>query len=174
MTVRKPRKATNEGASKVTRIKVENPPWVLELIDELRRSEENAWMGDMIECFSQGYTNLMVYKKIGRTHSAINTLRQESPGFAELLEMGEALSKAYWEEIGQTGVFDPKAVSFPMYAFYMKNKFGWSEKYETTDRSSPASMSVEQLKAEILTKLSQNQGKLFIGMDENNVLGMPA
>ena len=61
------------------------------------------------------------YKQIG-----------ENAAFAQLVEYGRTLSQAFWESQYRKNL-NNKNFNTALLNFYMKNKFGWADKTETTN-----------------------------------------
>ena len=75
-------------------------------------------------------------------------MEKELPTFARFVELGRTMSQAWWYSKGRTNIAN-KDFNTSLYNFNMKNRFGWADKVETTDKSSDETLNADQLKAEI-------------------------
>lgn len=123
-----------------------------------------SWTKELIEYYEQGYSDTEVAAALKITKREFNQLLTDNPGFAKLVEFGRTLSNAYWESLARTNVKN-KSFNTPLYNFYMKNKFGWADKIETSSVNENTNMSFDALKAEIHRKIKK--------LKDANVLELP-
>ena len=91
------------------------------------------------------------------TFREFNAMLSDNPTFAKLVEFGRTLSAAYWEGLARTNIKN-KTFNTPLYNFYMKNKFGWADKIETTNANENTNLSLDQLQDKINQQLKKLQG----------------
>ena len=112
----------------------------------------HSWAKQVIEHYRDGYSDKEVAASMNITFREFNAMLSDNPTFAKLVEFGRTLSAAYWEGLARTNIKN-KTFNTPLYNFYMKNKFGWADKVETTNTSENTNISMDALKQEILRKV---------------------
>lgn len=105
----------------------------------------------LVEYYSLGYSDAEVAAALKMTLRDFHRQLSDNATFAKLVEYGRTLSTAFWESLARKNV-NNKTFNSPLYAFYMKNKFGWADKVETTNTTENTNISMDALKQEILRK----------------------
>ena len=104
----------------------------------------HSWAKQVIEHYRDGYSDKEVAASMNITFREFNAMLSDNPTFAKLVEFGRTLSAAYWEGLARTNIKN-KTFNTPLYNFYMKNKFGWADKIETTNANENTNLSLDQL-----------------------------
>lgn len=117
----------------------------------------HSWAKDIVEHYRQGYSDAEVAAAMNITMRQFNQMLTDNPTFAKLVEFGRTLSLAFWEGLARQNVKN-KTFNTPIYTFYMKNKFGWADKIDTTSTNENTNLSLDQLKTEINRKLKKIVG----------------
>ena len=117
----------------------------------------HSWAKQVIEHYSDGYSDKEVAASMNITFREFNAMLSDNPTFAKLVEFGRTLSAAYWEGLARTNIKN-KTFNTPLYNFYMKNKFGWADKIETTNANENTNLSLDQLQDKINQQLKKLQG----------------
>lgn len=73
---------------------------------------------------------------------------QDNKAFAQVVEFGRTLSQAHWEGLARKNISN-KSFNSPLYAFYMKNKFGWADKTETINTNENTNVNLDELRTKI-------------------------
>lgn len=68
--------------------------------------------------------------------------------FARLVQIGRMQAKAFWYKQGRLGLRD-RSFNGKLYVDIMKNRFGWSERTENTERRPDDMKSEDELKQEL-------------------------
>ena len=80
----------------------------------------------------------------------------DNAAFAQLVEFGRTLSQAFWEKQARLNITN-KQFNTPLWAFYMKNKFGWADKTESVNVNENNNMDMDTLR----TQLSKEVGRFI-------------
>lgn len=117
----------------------------------------HTWAKEIVEYYRQGYSDAEVAAAMNMTMRQFNQMLTDNPTFAKLVEFGRTLSTAFWEGLARQNVKN-KTFNTPLYNFYMKNKYGWADKIDTTNTNENTNLSLDQLKSEINRKLKKIVG----------------
>lgn len=104
-----------------------------------------AWSREVVALYEEGASDAEVAAHLRVPLKAFYKRIQESSAFAELVDFGRTLSKAYWERLARKNVGN-KSFNSSLYAFYMKNRHGWADKVETTSVSENLNHNVDDLR----------------------------
>lgn len=118
------------------------------------RDDTRSWAKELIENYRQGFSDAEVAAAMNITIRAFHQQLADNPTFQKLVEFGRTLSLAFWEGLARKNVGN-KSFNSPMYAFYMKNKFGWADKVETTNTNENTNIDLDTLRAEINRKIGE-------------------
>lgn len=121
--------------------------------------------GRLLTEYELGASDVEIAVILGITLNRFMQLEQENPAFAEFVERGRTLSRAYWYKVGRTALFD-KNMNTSLYVFTMKNRFGWADKVETNDTSDKESVDQDKLRAQLqlaLKRLGKKNPELLSG-----------
>lgn len=117
--------------------------------------DSRSWAKELIEYYKQGYSDAEVAAAMNITIREFNTTLSENPTFAKLVEFGRTLSTAFWEGLARKNISN-KAFNTPLYNFYMKNKYGWADKIDTTNiNDNTNNLTLDQLRTEINRKIKK-------------------
>ena len=106
------------------------------------------WVNKVRELYDEGATDVEVMKELKWTEKQFSEYYTTSEGFKALVDFGRLSAKAWWMQKGRKNL-ENRSFNTPLYAIYMKNNFGWSEKQETTGNAKPVEMmSADELKQE--------------------------
>jgi hypothetical protein len=106
------------------------------------------WVTKVQELYDEGATDVEVMKELKWTEKKFSEYYSTSEGFKALVDFGRLSAKAWWMQKGRKNL-ENRSFNTPLYAIYMKNNFGWSEKQETTGNVKPVEMmSADELKQE--------------------------
>lgn len=120
-------------------------------------NENKSLTENLIEYYSQGYSDAEVAAALKITLRDFNKQLSDNTGFNKLVEYGRTLSVAFWESLARKNV-NNKQFNSPLYSFYMKNKHGWADKVETNAVNENTNISLDQLQTEIARKLKEIKG----------------
>jgi len=127
------------------------------------------WQNDILKEYREGASDVEIRalivekkKRAYLSHDLWARWLEEEVQFSETVKMGRLLSEAWWTKKGRKGLEtdsmqDTKKLNYTGWYMNMKNRFGWADKQEVTERkvNLTESMSNEQLEAEI-SKLENN------------------
>lgn len=106
------------------------------------------WIGRIKAMYAEGASDAEVAASEGHTLRAFYKEINDNPKFAEFIEFGRTLSQAYWEKMARKNV-DNKGFNTSLWTFYMKNKFGWADKVESSNTNEVVTNDIDALRAEI-------------------------
>lgn len=92
----------------------------------------------VIEKMNQGFSKEAMAGHIGISKSTLYEWTKKHKEFSNAIKEGVELSRVFWEDIGITGVLAGQG-NATMWAFNMKNRFGWADKKEIEHKGSEES-----------------------------------
>ena len=116
--------------------------------------DTRSWAEQLIENYRQGFSDAEVAAAMNITIKAFHQQLADNPTFARLVEFGRTLSLAFWESLPRKNVSN-KSFNGPVYAFYMKNKFGWADKVETSNVNENTNTNLDELRSEVNRKIAE-------------------
>ena len=108
----------------------------------------------IIDLYSAGYSDAEVAAELRITIKEYHKTVKDNAAFGKLVELGRTLSQAFWESQARRNLAT-KGFNSSLYAFYMKNKFGWADKVETTSTNENTNISLDDLQNQIANKLRE-------------------
>lgn len=104
-----------------------------------KKTLENAlpegWKEKMMQCAKDGASQLEVRVEIlGISTDLWYRFISEEPEFSETVKICSDLCQSYWERLGRQLSGGDKEGSAATWIFNMKNRFGWKDKSEITNR----------------------------------------
>lgn len=105
----------------------------------------------LIKLYELGAADVEIAKELGITVAKFRSLVKDNVQFATFVERGNTLAMAYFYKIGREGIFD-KTFNTTLWAFNMKNRFGWADKVESTT-TVDESISTDDLKAKLYSAI---------------------
>lgn len=116
--------------------------------------DTRSWAKELIENYRQGFSDAEVAAAMNITIKAFHQQLSDNPTFQKLVEFGRTLSLAFWESLPRKNVLN-KSFNGPVYAFYMKNKFNWADKVETTNANENTNTNLDELRQEVSRKVAE-------------------
>ncbi len=133
-------------------------------------SDDRPLQVRVAEAYENGAHDIEICKVLRLTPSKFEQYYREDAKFKEVVDLGRTLSKAYWYEQGRTQLQNPK-FNNTLWAFNMKNRFGWADKTETVTKDE-SEESIETLKNKLDKQLPALLRKLYPEMTEAELLTM--
>lgn len=87
------------------------------------------WKEKLFAAANEGASKLEMMLAVGVGDSAWETLQQDNEEFRLAVQRAKLLSQVWWEKKGRDLTENGSAVTWK---FNMQNRFGWSEKNDTT------------------------------------------
>lgn len=87
------------------------------------------WKEKLFAAANEGASKLEMMLAVGVGDSAWETLQQDNEEFRLAVQRAKLLSQVWWEKKGRELTENGSAVTWK---FNMQNRFGWSEKNDTT------------------------------------------
>jgi hypothetical protein len=112
-----------------------------------------SWANELIQNYREGFSDAEVAAALNITIREFNTQLSDNPTFAKLVDFGRTLSTAFWEGLARKNVAN-KSFNSSLYGFYMKNKFGWSDKVETTNTNENTNTNLDELRQQVMSKIN--------------------
>lgn len=96
----------------------------------LKRLPED-WLDQILSLYGQGCSDAEVMRELNMRPGDFRQLIMdtESCNFAEVVEIGRMLSRAWWERLGRMKI-SSKDINVALYNLQMQNRFGWTTKSE--------------------------------------------
>lgn len=108
----------------------------------------------IIDMYDQGYSDAEVAAALRVTIKDYYKQIGDNPAFGKLVDLGRTLSQAFWESQARRNLAT-KGFNSSLYAFYMKNKFSWADKVETTTTAENTNINLDDLRNQVMHKLRQ-------------------
>lgn len=121
---------------------------------ESQQTSGAAWSRDVINLYEEGASDAEVAASLRVPLKAFYARMQASPAFAELIDFGRTLSKAYWEGLARKNV-NNKNFNSSLFAFYMKNRHGWADKIETSGSTENVNYNVDEVREQALALIDK-------------------
>lgn len=102
--------------------------------------------------YGVGASDAEISKALKLTLGQFRDLVKQEPAMKNFHEKGQTLSRAYWESLGRTQLFN-KEFNSSLWLSNMKNRFGWADKVEAV--TSEDAKSLDQVKADLTAALKQ-------------------
>lgn len=120
---------------------------------EMKANTHN-WAKDIVDYYSQGYSDAEVAAAMSINMRQFNAMLGDNPTFAKLVEYGRTLQRAFWEGLARKNISN-KTFNAPLYKLYMANKFGWTDKVESSNVNENTNLNEDQLRAEIEKRIKK-------------------
>lgn len=114
----------------------------------------SEWARKLIGYYEAGYSDAEVAAELKITIKEFNKQLAENPGFNKLVQFGRTLSTAFWEGLARKNIVN-KQFNTPLYNFYMKNKYGWADKVETTSSNENTNIDLDTLREKVARQTSK-------------------
>lgn len=108
----------------------------------------------IIDLYSAGYSDAEVAAELRITIKEYHKTVRDNAAFGKLVELGRTMSQAFWESQARRNLAT-KGFNSSLYAFYMKNKFNWADKVETTSTNENTNIGLDDLKNQLTTKFRE-------------------
>jgi hypothetical protein len=108
----------------------------------------------LLDAYGEGAADVEIARLLKITINRFYQLIEETPAFAEFVERGRTLAQAWWYEKGRTCLWD-KNFNTALWNFNMKNRYGWADKVDTSDKTDSDPVNLDQAKAQLATALKQ-------------------
>jgi hypothetical protein len=135
-----------------------------------------SWVNEVKEAYSTGCSDVEVCKILKITQKKFDELYSDpdNTGFKQLVDMGRTMSKAYWYELARKNLWE-RSFNSTMWAFVMKNRFGWAEKSENLDKTDIPTdqLSLEELQQRLKKALPAVMKQLSPDLKDTDLLGLP-
>jgi hypothetical protein len=127
------------------------------------------WKG-LVEEYSAGASDVEIARLLNITITRFYQLIEENPAFAEFVERGRTLSRAWWEGTARKNLWN-KEFNTALWNFNMKNRYGWADKVDTNDTTNKDPVNLDQAKSELaqaIARLSKKNPELLKGVYLNS------
>jgi hypothetical protein len=125
----------------------------------------------LIEEYEQGASDVEIARLLKITIVRFYQLIEESEAFAEFVERGRTVSRAWWESNGRKNLWN-KEFNTALWNFNMKNRYGWADKVDTNDTTDKTPVDRDQAVSQLhqaLKQLSKKNPELVSGINLNGI-----
>ena len=126
----------------------------------------------LVEEYAVGASDVEIARLLKITINRFYQLIQENTAFAEFVERGRTLSRAWWESQARKNLWN-KEFNTALWNFNMKNRYGWADKVESNDTTNKDPVNLDEAKSELvqaLARLSKKNPELLKGANLNSVV----
>lgn len=123
----------------------------------IKQTEE--WDRIILEEYAKGASDEEVALALRITKRRFNDMYMTDTRFTELVDQGRDWAKAYWLKVGRENLND-KSFNGALWFNNMKNRWGWADKSEVSDKTQSA-QDADQLRKQVndmLEKAKLNRG----------------
>lgn len=112
-----------------------------------------AWAKELVSLYETGASDAEVAANLQIT---IKDFYKEldNPVFSQLVEYGRTLSQAYWEKQARLNL-NNKQFNTSLWAFWMKNKFGWADKTESINLNDNTTTDLDTLRGQVMKDVAK-------------------
>lgn len=114
------------------------------------------WGEVALEEYKKGASDAEVITSLNITRSKFNNLLSEDPEFAEVMEFGRDLAKAFWYRLARENLTN-KNFQTTLWYHVMVNRYGWSSKNTTIESTPLQEKSDDELRQEVEQLLNKHQ-----------------
>jgi hypothetical protein len=111
-------------------------------------SSGKTWAKEVVDLYSEGASDAEVAASLKITIKEYYKQLSEQPAFNQLVEYGRTLSQAFWEKQARLNIKN-KQFNTPLWAFYMKNKYGWADKTESVNTNDNTNMDLDAIRVKV-------------------------
>jgi hypothetical protein len=122
----------------------------------------------LTELYQEGASDVEIALELKIPLREFYKMEKELPTFARFVELGRTMSQAWWYSRGRKNLGN-KEFNTSLYNFTMKNRFGWADKVETTEKAGDETLNSDQLRSEInriAKKLARTSPELLRDLNE--------
>ena len=106
------------------------------------------WAKQVVNLYSEGASDAEVAAELRVTIKEYYKQLGDNKAFAQLVEFGRTLSQAFWEKQARKNIHN-KQFNSALWAFYMKNKYGWADKTETVNANENVNTDLDSLRVQV-------------------------
>lgn len=117
-------------------------------------AEGRAWAKQLSELYAAGASDAEVAAELKITIKEFYKQVGDNKSFATLVEYGRTLSQAFWEGQVRKNLTN-KQFNTPLWAFYMKNKFGWADKTESVNSNENVNTDLDSLRTQVYGQIAK-------------------
>lgn len=111
-------------------------------------AEGKTFAKQVVDMYAEGRSDAEVAAELRITIKDYYKQIGESATFAQLVEFGRTLSQAFWESQYRKNLGN-KNFNTALLNFYMKNKYGWADKTETTNSNENVNTDLDSLRTQV-------------------------
>lgn len=112
------------------------------------------WATEIRDLYAEGASDAEVAAHCNITVKDFYKQMQDIPALAQLVDFGRTLSMAFWEKQARKNI-DNKQFNTSLWAFYMKNKFGWADKTESVNTNEMITGDLDTLRSELMKQVER-------------------
>lgn len=145
----------------------------IKVSDAIKPTPAMGWATRMQEEYKSGADDVEIMAALGISRKEFEKNYSDNPIFKQLVDIGRVASAAWWRSTARKNIFN-KDFNNSVWSFTMKNRFGWTDKSETTlTDTQTQSKSIDELRADILAKIPGLAKQLGVAKKEAEALIVP-
>lgn len=104
-----------------------------------------GWQKTFLEMYDEGQSDCEIMREFSITPAAWKTMYNSlgESEFNEVVDFGNVLAEAFWVRLGRINVGN-RSFNTQLYNITMQNRFGWSQKAETTEIEKPIQLADDE------------------------------
>lgn len=111
----------------------------------------------LADMYGKGAMDVEIAKELGITIGQFYEMEADLAEFADFVAKGRTMSQAWWVKTARENLFN-KDLNAGLFAFNMKNRFGWADKIDTKDTTDDVPNDADGLRAG-LVRAAKKLGK---------------
>lgn len=115
--------------------------------------DQPSKLDECMALYKEGAGDVEIADHLGMTLKAFYSLCEDTPAFKDFVERGSTVAQAWWWRQGRANL-NNKVFSQQMWAFNMKNRYGWAEKTDSTS-SGEIDLSIDQVQRQLNQALKE-------------------
>lgn len=111
------------------------------------------------EAYEAGANDIEIMEIMKLTPGKFREVYENNPNFRDAVDLGRVMSQAWWLKTGRKNLSN-KTFNTSLWAFNMKNRFGWAEKTDNTNQDT-TELTTEQMADKLHKMLPEVSSRLF-------------
>jgi len=122
------------------------------------------------EAYENGANDIEIMEIMKITQGKFRSMYENNQHFREAVDLGRVMSQAWWLKTGRKNLTN-RTFNTSLWAFNMKNRFGWAEKTDNTNQDA-TELTTEQMADKLSKMLPGTLSRLFPEKTQQELLSV--